>query len=210
MTTSAIDSHLRDLENELRDADRDVEEYRERSQRRIEAMNTEIAELVKKVQFEKAAIKEQLDRKELWAKRKFDEVHAFKVSHLLESHRLGSNVGAYQETLFSTSTPALTSASSAYQTSSRPSTLSEPTKPSVNSIEEATNGAPAKTTEGADPGTELTLVNGSLHDPAGWYNNYKYLPELGIICRRPDGTWCEVRCFLCGGYVVLNLKCRTL
>lgn len=77
--TSAIDSHLRDLENELRDADRDVEEYRERSNRRVEAMNAEIAELVKKVQFEKAAIKEQLDRKELWAKRKFDEVHAFKV-----------------------------------------------------------------------------------------------------------------------------------
>jgi predicted nuclease with TOPRIM domain len=78
--SSAIDSHLRDLENELRDADRDVEEYRERNQRRIEAMNNEIAELVKKVQFEKAAIKEQLDRKEQWAKRKFDEVHAFKVS----------------------------------------------------------------------------------------------------------------------------------
>jgi hypothetical protein len=78
--SSAIDSHLRDLENELRDADRDVEECRERSQRRIEVINTEVAELVKKVQFEKAAIKEQLERKELWAKRKFDEVHAFKVS----------------------------------------------------------------------------------------------------------------------------------
>jgi len=89
--TSAIDSHLRDLENELRDADRDVEECRERSQRRIDAMNTEIAELVKKVQFEKAAIKEQLDRKELWAKRKFDDLHAFKVSRFLECHRLGSN-----------------------------------------------------------------------------------------------------------------------
>jgi hypothetical protein len=126
-------------------------------------------------------------------------VHAFKVSPTLKS-RLGSNSG--QETLFSTSTPGLTSASSAYQTSSRPSTLSEPTKPSISSLEETPNGGPTKTTEVADPGPELTLVSGSLHDAAGWYSNYKYLPELGIVCRRPNGTWCEVRCYLCGGYVV--------
>jgi hypothetical protein len=76
---SAIGSHLRDLESEAHDAEKEVEEYRERSQKRIESMNLEISELVAKTQQEKAAIKEHIERKQQWATKKYEEFLSFKV-----------------------------------------------------------------------------------------------------------------------------------
>jgi hypothetical protein len=85
--TSAVDSHLRDLESEARDAELEVEAYRDRSQARIEDMNNQIHELVAKTQMEKAAIKENIERKQQYAKKKQEEVIAFRV---LESNYLNT------------------------------------------------------------------------------------------------------------------------
>jgi DNA replication protein DnaD len=80
--TSAVDSHLRDLESEARDAETEVEAYRDRSQTRIEDMNNQIRELVAKTQMEKATIKETIERKQQYAKKKQEEVVAFRVRYL--------------------------------------------------------------------------------------------------------------------------------
>jgi hypothetical protein len=76
---SGIEAHLRDLENEARDAERDVDDFQDRAERRIEAMNEQVRELVARVQREKQGFREQLDRKKLLAKKKHDEVAAFRV-----------------------------------------------------------------------------------------------------------------------------------
>ena len=76
---TGIEAHLRDLENEARDAERDVDDFQDRAERRIEAMNEQVRELVARVQKEKQGFREQLDRKKLLAKKKHDEVAAFRV-----------------------------------------------------------------------------------------------------------------------------------
>jgi uncharacterized protein YdcH (DUF465 family) len=79
---SAIDAHLRDLESEAFEAEKEADEFRERSYQRIEQLNQEIASHVAKVQAEKEALKERITRKEEWARRKADEVQKFKVCFL--------------------------------------------------------------------------------------------------------------------------------
>jgi hypothetical protein len=82
LMASAIDAHLRDLESEAREAEREVDEFRERSYQRIEQLNQEVANIVLRVQTEKEDIKERISKKEEWARRKQDEVQKFKVCFL--------------------------------------------------------------------------------------------------------------------------------
>jgi hypothetical protein len=76
---SGIEAHLRDLENDARDAERDIDDFQERAGRRIDAMNDQVRELVARVQKEKQGFREQLERKKLLAKKKHDEIAAFRV-----------------------------------------------------------------------------------------------------------------------------------
>jgi hypothetical protein len=77
--SSGLASHLRDLEQEARDAEKDVEDFRDELHRKTIAFNTEINELVYRVQRDKAALREQLEKKQTIAKQKNDEVQAFRV-----------------------------------------------------------------------------------------------------------------------------------
>jgi hypothetical protein len=75
----AIGSHLRDLESEARDAEKEVEDYRTRTQRRMDIMNAELKQLIAKYQSEKAIIQEHIQRKQLYAQRKQEEYENFRV-----------------------------------------------------------------------------------------------------------------------------------
>jgi hypothetical protein len=77
---SGIAAHLRDLEQEARDAERDLEDYRDICQRRTEAWNAEINDLIIRVQQDKLALKAQMEKKQLYSKKKNEEVQAFRVS----------------------------------------------------------------------------------------------------------------------------------
>jgi hypothetical protein len=78
---SGIAAHIRDLDQECREAEKDLEDFRDLYQRRIEAWNVEINELVARVQRDKGILKEQLEKKQLYAKRKQEEVQSFRVRH---------------------------------------------------------------------------------------------------------------------------------
>jgi F0F1-type ATP synthase membrane subunit b/b' len=76
---SALDAHLRDIETEARQADREVDEYRERADRRIEELNREVEAIVARSQRERALLQEDIERKETRARKKWDAVTSFKV-----------------------------------------------------------------------------------------------------------------------------------
>jgi peptidoglycan hydrolase CwlO-like protein len=78
--SSGIEAHLRDLENEAREAERDVDDLEDRAGRRIEEMNNEVREHVARVQREKQRFRDQIDRKKHILKKKLEEVAAFRVS----------------------------------------------------------------------------------------------------------------------------------
>jgi hypothetical protein len=79
---SGIAAHLRDLEHEARDAEKDYEDFQDFVQQRTEAWNIEIHELVHRVQRDKATLKEKLEKKQLFAQRKLDEVQIFRVRNI--------------------------------------------------------------------------------------------------------------------------------
>jgi hypothetical protein len=77
---SGIDIHLRELEDEARQAEVEVEEFKEQADHRTEDLNRQINELVASVQRAKQKDREILERKKLVAKKKRDEVATFRVS----------------------------------------------------------------------------------------------------------------------------------
>lgn len=78
--SNPLESHLRDLEAEARQAEIEAEDFRDRGYQRIAELNQDIANLVAKVQAEKEDLKERTARKVEWAQRKIDEYQKFKVS----------------------------------------------------------------------------------------------------------------------------------
>jgi SMC interacting uncharacterized protein involved in chromosome segregation len=77
---TGIDSHIRDLESEAREALQEVDDFQESVNRRMSELNDQIHQLVLKVQQEKVSLQKQLAHKKQWADKKEDEVRKFKVS----------------------------------------------------------------------------------------------------------------------------------
>lgn len=99
MTSFVLKAHLDELERDYLEAEREIEDFQERSERRINDLNTEVRTLVERVAKEKSQYREQLGRKKAYALKKSEEISNFRVrfpapfnissqtNHPTENHR---------------------------------------------------------------------------------------------------------------------------
>jgi hypothetical protein len=201
----AIGSHLRDLESEANDAEREVEEYRERSEKRIDSMNSEISQLVAKVQLEKAAIKEQIERKQLYARKKYDEYQSFKARESVHCP-LPQILTYLKDALHTSPSSRVPTHAPTFQASTTHPVPAVPALPALPAAPEtmlAINSVPPADEPPIAP-EAYDLPKPVLKTPIAPENSaiviqQKYLPDTPIIVRSPTGKWLEIRCMLCGG-----------
>jgi vacuolar-type H+-ATPase subunit H len=79
MTSFVLKAHLEELERDYLEAEREIEDFQERSERRINDLNTEVRNLVERVQKEKNQFRDQLGRKKAHARKKAEEIDSFRV-----------------------------------------------------------------------------------------------------------------------------------
>jgi len=88
---------------------------------------------------------------------------------------------------------------SRYSSGPRRSTYSDrPPRASLASLDEPYT--PKYQQEQSDlPKRTANNVHSSPQEQVIVTSSMKYLPDHPIICRKPDNTWCEIRCWICHG-----------